>query len=204
MIATTGRCMSADARAEPLIRCSRHHQRPIFDAMSPTQIALLQQLAKNLRKSAESVDRLIESFSTTSPQQATEDSRRIELAGSPHRSTEAALTVEEIEASILKHGSPRKAAEALGVCLPTLNSRLKAAYGPSPGDAAASGALLRRLIVRLGLETVAEEIGTSPAVVTTWARRHRIPGTGRRAIARVADHHGISLSEQDGVSHRPR
>jgi hypothetical protein len=148
--------------------------------MTPTQKALLEQLAASLRRSATLVEELLASCEPE-----------------PSRHTpEATLSIEEIEAAILKHGSPRKAAEALGVCLPTLNRRLKAVYGPFElGDAAASGALLRRLIVRLGRETVAEEIGTDAANVDRWARQHRIPGTARRAIARVAEKHGISLSE---------
>lgn len=95
--------------------------------MTPTQKALLEQLAANLRRSANLVEELLASC---------------EPAPSRHTS-EATLSIEEIEAAILKHGSPRKAAEALGVCLPTLNRRLKAVYGPFElGDAAASGALV--------------------------------------------------------------
>lgn len=157
---------------------------------TPTQKALLRELAKSLRRSAKIVEELLASCEPE-----------------PSRHTpEATLSVEEIEAAILKHGSPRKAAEALGVCLPTLNRRLKAVYGPFElGDAAASGALLRRLIVRLGRETVAEEIGTPPEVLTGWARQHRIPGTARRAIARVAEKYGVNLTEANscGVD-RPR
>jgi hypothetical protein len=158
--------------------------------MTPRQKALLQELAKSLRRSSKIVEELLAS-----------------CGPEPARHTpEATLSVEEIETAILKHGSPRRAAEALGVCLPTLNRRLKAVYGPFElGDAAASGALLRRLIVRLGRETVAEEIGTDAANVDRWARQHRIPGTARRAIARVAEKYGVSLTEANSCSvDRPR
>lgn len=103
------------------------------------------------------------------------------------------MTIEDIEAAVVRCGSLTAAAAELGVNKVTLNARLRREFGRGQsGDQAAAGVLLTRVVDMIGAEAAADELGTEVDHVERWAQWRRIPGSARRAILRLAERHGIA------------